>query len=492
MSFAWLSSESMHSILFASVRSVGTACTLALAGIYLHRRGFIAADGKRTLALISQQVTIPLLFFTKLIYCDKFSDAPCPNIMQSFESAWMLLLWPFYVVTLGLVVGYTAVVLSRTPRYHMREALVACAFSNSTGLPITLLSVIHTNFPATSDLGGRNPFLLLSVYLLVYPVLQWGLGGWILATSTSKASELEDELPWTITTRSATPLTLMECQQNFNIFRREETNKDSDPKNAIECACLLYDSNKNDQSIICEEGRHDMNANDSCHSFGTDITDNSSNNSTVDPRTNSKFTENLCCRGEDEPQEEYCDNEQDLDAAQDAKFVRVVSDADSLPETTSKGQITFWRKFVEITGRCVTPPVLGAVLGMIVASTPSLRGFFLNIENRKTPAPLEWMFDGFYSLGQAAVPINMILLGINLSTSFGSGSKNTYRNMAKNKETFSSATKLSIVLAKLVIMPMLGFLSIFLFRSYIWYIPEGKKRHVMPRSSNHIVSIDCI
>lgn len=55
----------------ASVRSVGTACTLAGVGIYLHRRGFVVGEGKRTLALISQQVTIPLFLFTKVIYCNQ-------------------------------------------------------------------------------------------------------------------------------------------------------------------------------------------------------------------------------------------------------------------------------------------------------------------------------------------------------------------------------------------------------------------------------------
>merc|ERR1712232_252298 len=91
-----LSSERMFKLLTASFRSVGTAITLAAVGIYLHRRGFISADGKRTLALISQQVTIPLLFFTKMIYCDKHLDEACPDVAKSFENVWMLLLWPCY------------------------------------------------------------------------------------------------------------------------------------------------------------------------------------------------------------------------------------------------------------------------------------------------------------------------------------------------------------------------------------------------------------
>ena len=55
----------------ASIRSVGTACTLASVGVYLHRRGFVDGEGKRTLALISQNVTFPLFLCTKVIYCNQ-------------------------------------------------------------------------------------------------------------------------------------------------------------------------------------------------------------------------------------------------------------------------------------------------------------------------------------------------------------------------------------------------------------------------------------
>ena len=81
----------IESTLLASIRSVGTACTLASVGVYLHRRGFIVGEGKRTLALISQQVTIPLFLFTKLVYCNQdWSLDPCPDITSSLADTWYL------------------------------------------------------------------------------------------------------------------------------------------------------------------------------------------------------------------------------------------------------------------------------------------------------------------------------------------------------------------------------------------------------------------
>jgi predicted permease len=104
----------------------------------------------------------------------------------------MLLLWPAYVVGWGIIVGYVGAKLAGTPKSQLRSVLAACAFSNSTGLPITLLTVVHTNFPDTTELGRIDPTLFLSVYLLTYPMLQWSIGGWLLAPEDEE-DQIEEE-----------------------------------------------------------------------------------------------------------------------------------------------------------------------------------------------------------------------------------------------------------------------------------------------------------
>jgi len=123
---------------------------------------------KRTLALISQ------FLFTKILYCNQdWSEVACPDVTKSLNSVWMLLFWPMYVCGTGVAVGALLIAfLSQTPKLQVRAVLAACGFGNSTGLPITLLTVVHINFPITSDLGRINPTLFLSVYLILYPVLQ--------------------------------------------------------------------------------------------------------------------------------------------------------------------------------------------------------------------------------------------------------------------------------------------------------------------------------
>jgi predicted permease len=118
----------------------------------------------------------------------------------------------------------------------------------------------------------------------------------------------------------------------------------------------------------------------------------------------------------------------------------------------------------EIASRCLQPPVIGAVLGLIVAST-RLRGIFVDLVNRADAAPLEWMFDGLYSVGQSAVPINMIILGCNLSASTLS------KKSASNPNILSNKTTAAIVIGKMVLMPVLGILSCWIL-SLWWKMPD--------------------
>lgn len=166
---------------FAAIHSVGTASTLAAAGVYLHRRGIVSQETKTALARYSQQIAIPALFFSKIVNCPQNSTHDkCPNVLDNISDAWVLLLWPCYVVGCGLLLGSAVVRIANTPIWQRRSILAAMAFANSSGLPITLLSVIQHNFESHGK-TTIDPNLFLSIYLIVYPILQWGIGGWLLA-----------------------------------------------------------------------------------------------------------------------------------------------------------------------------------------------------------------------------------------------------------------------------------------------------------------------
>jgi predicted permease len=398
----------------ASIRSVGTACTLAAVGVYLHRRNFVVGDGKKTLALISQQVTIPLFLFSKVVYCNQdWSDEPCPDVVEKLDDIWVLLLWPIYVVGWGLVVGYVAATLSGTP--NKKAAMAACAFGNSTGIPITLLTAVHSNFPSTTELGAVDPTLFLSVYLLLYPVLQWGVGGWLLAPEEEPESPLSPTSPL--------------FEQN-DTFRNVLNNDEMEHK---------YERTRR----------------------GLSETDASLYISEVDlvqlhlaAQESESFRRLSMVESTDSAEQRVVTEETSLVSKSDDNNITNQHHFHSLKETLNK-----------IASRCLQPPVVGAIMGLVVAATP-LRGILVDIKDRSSHAPLQWFFDALYAVGETAVPLNMMILGANLSVSFRAG-------FLEKNEYMTNKTMLAIVVGKMLVLPVIGVLSAIIFDKFIWDIPES-------------------
>ena len=495
----------------ASIRSVGTACTLAAVGVYLHRRGFVIGDGKRTLALISQQVTIPLLFFTKIVFCNQdWSNDPCPNITDSLKDVWVLMLWPIYVVAVGFSVGFGVAKLSKTPPHQLRGVLVACAFGNSTGLPITLLTVVHSNFPVSSDLGRIDPCLFLSVYLLMYPVLQWGIGGWLLAPEPRHGNktkgipersngdddgEIEQALLPTHHRRYSglAHNVLNRTQKMGNVYQwthRGMAEIDASLYMSVHDNLNTYGPPPNHSSQIVSKslGEDDqqpqpMAKDESFQSIGMDLSREDSVLTAMDAmiiQEGSRDNEDLPVHAMDSPLERsQLTNEQTFllqpIQSDDQTFTEEVSSEEESFDSDNTLEENCWDTMVKIVARCLQPPVVGALLGMFVASFPKLRGVFVDMIDRDDTAPLEWLFDALYNVGQAAVPINMMILGCNLSASYmNSKTTNPEEEMDQKKKLFSPETTISIVVGKMFIMPIVGFLSALLFKTYFWDIPDGR------------------
>lgn len=487
---------------------------MASVGAYLHRREFIVGNGKRTLALISQQVTIPAFLFTKIVYCNQdWSDLPCPDITGNLGDIWILIFWPAYVVSVGIAVGYIAARLSNTPKEQYRSVLAACAFGNSTGLPITLLTVIHANFAPTQELGAIDPTLFLSVYLLLYSVLQWSIGGWLLApsdsdikASTRSARSLEKgnggEVPQNIASSSLSPVTeSASAAGGYETLRSSITspvtnnvlnNKSAQTfyktlrRGISETDASLYISNadlvglaakhsEEEQALMAETIAVAMPSSPAI--FPIPVVPNLSANESngvepLPPMTLSapsaqQILSNsapLSPVGEQTPLlNQSAPATRNSVPETDGDNSSVGSNTAVTGITTHIDETSLWDTVAEILSRCLQPPVIGAVMGLIVASTP-LRGIFVDLVNRADAAPLEWMFDGLYSVGQAAVPINMIILGCNLSASTLSKKSASSANLLSNKTTAA------IVIGKMVLMPMLGILSCWVL-SLWWKMP---------------------
>ncbi len=349
--------NNVSSNFLASSRSVGTAVTMAGAGIYLHRLGLTNDDGKKLLAKISQKVTIPALLFTKIVYCKQDSSQDkCTSIFDMLDSVWMILFWPLYVVGCGLIVGKFVIRMTNTPMYHRPLVLACCAFANSTGLPITLLSVIHQNFSPSTELGRIDATLFLSIYLLLYPVLQWGIGGWLL---------MEDD------------------SDNDGKISEEGMKRIDDG--------VLEDNSKDSISLVKEENETACDA-----TAGVSVSYSQSSSSAlgnVEPNyfENSRLIDNY----HEERIIDYS-NYADYTNAIEQKQQQSTTEEEENDEDSQS--LLLWSILRNGFDKAMQPPVIGALSGLLVAAIHPLRAILVDIDDRNDDALLEFIFDGIYSV----------------------------------------------------------------------------------------------
>jgi len=176
------------SIVLATFESLLQAVVVAFAGFFLARRGIMGKEGAKLLSALTMKVTLPCLLFSQVL----------PAIdLHLLARAWPFLLLPIVFVGAGAGFGWLAVHITR-PSSDFSRGMIACvAFGNATALPIVVLSVIEKQIklvrardtlarvPTSSELEIHNPLVYVSIYLVLYPALQFIVGGWLLKPAST-------------------------------------------------------------------------------------------------------------------------------------------------------------------------------------------------------------------------------------------------------------------------------------------------------------------
>ena len=171
-----LTGEFLGLIIFAALRAILQAMTLASAGFYLGKRGVIPKSGAKLISAVSMRVAIPCLLFSRVL--------PAVDV-ELVISVWPMIFLPFVNVAAGSLLGWLVVKFTQPEESFRNGTIAAVALGNSTGLPIVLLSVIKDQIKYLWDdptaKGGAcpvyDPIVYLGVYLLTYPIVQWVAGG---------------------------------------------------------------------------------------------------------------------------------------------------------------------------------------------------------------------------------------------------------------------------------------------------------------------------
>lgn len=344
------------SILLVSLSAVGTMVVMASGGAMLRSKGVMTPQVSKGLGEVSMALTIPCLLFTTAVDCtqDDSSDE-CLRVSTLLHKGWPMLLLPIVYVSCGVLCGYVAAYVGKAEANFRRSAIAAVAFGNSTGLPITLLAVIHSHCKTGSDIKAVNPVLFLSIYLVLYPVLQWSVGSWLL-----KPQSARDDAA---------------CAGPPAIF-------EADPP----------------MPTLMPEGWTAVRAETEME-WGHAATWHPAESAP-------KQHEHL-------PRHKSCPQQGTAPAPAQAEVtVKLEEGRHGGPWETSEkpvavGKVGRRATLLTIARRVLPPPVRAALLGMTVAFVEPARGIFVGAHG----APLAWLFLGLSKLGAAAVPINMLILG---------------------------------------------------------------------------------
>lgn len=287
-------------VLIAALRAIGVSVSAMAAGFLGARLGIISPQAQKSMAAISMNILIPSLLFTRIIYCDQCNQhlaqcTRCSPFIDILCNSWVLILLPLVVVGIGVFLGKLTAVLTAAPSSFSKGTICPIAFGNSTGLPIVLLTVISQSAASLTPSKQLDPLQHLPVYLMLYPVLQWSIGSWLLADTAGPQAEAVDNDP-------------------------EISEVESIPSS---------------EASLAQTNKH------------------------------------KCC-------------------------LRVL------------------QELRNVLQQALTPPVLGALLGLLVSFTP-VRAWLVDLRDQDNDAPLQWFYAGLYKLGDAAVPVNLLILGSSLA-----------------------------------------------------------------------------
>ncbi|CAK9032124.1 unnamed protein product [Durusdinium trenchii] len=351
------------SLTLASLQSVGTIAVMALAGFWMTRLGIITNEVRKGLGELSMNLLLPCLMFSQVIYCNTITThgSPCPNMAQVILSSVDLFFWPIVVVGSGYILGYLAAALMRVPPSFRRAAAGSVAFGNSTGMPVVLLSTLAPSLIEQKVIAG-DPLLFLPVYLVLSPLLQWTVGSYIFRGTP------EDKGTGEAAVEAAD-------EGEESLLSSEEESSSIPVVHARTAHGALMSRVEGDEEDLSEEQ-------------GPSIT----RRQTIGVPMAKQVGNGFSAQAEVE----------DVLAVEDLRMPRRKSCAMAL----KKALFMF-----------LSPPVAATILGIFVAFIRPIQNQFVDLKDpdMRGTHSLTWLYKSIYVLGKSAVPVNLLMLGSNLS-----------------------------------------------------------------------------
>jgi len=328
------------------------------------------------------------------------------------------------------------------------------AFANSTGLSITLLGILG---PILLEAGvvETDPLKYQPVYLILYPILQWSVGSYLFGLSGKKQTKQEEqtekqgaagdtatqEEPAVDTMPSAGPLDpahtmpirLFSVAAEASVRMRRSASMAVQRSATLAATRSFFDPVDVDLAHVPDMAPSDL---------PTGILQAST------PNSNPVDTDSVDVES---------GGPSDAGASETATEIALVPGCPADQVRCHAGGCTLARRVVKglrsVLKHAVVPPVIGAVLGVVVAAIVPLRALLVDVTNTGRDPPLGLILIALQSIGRASVPVNMLVLGSNLA-------------QGANLRAVPCATTLGIIFMKQLGQPlMIGTALFFLARA---------------------------
>lgn len=387
-------------------------------------------------------VLMPCLLFTSVVDIKDASNYR--HMKELIEDCWVLLVMPIFVVGSGMALGKLVAVLTGCPADFTKACVGAVAFANSTGMSITLLQVLS---PALLQQGlvDVDPLVILPVYLLLYPMLQWTVGSYLFGLlGTSNETETEE------------PEKQQDTPTTAQLFRAVSDTLTLSSVPDLGFAMAPDFCPTDCQHSRVEQQRHSDRAQDLERSFSAD------SRGKQDSATPGLYALPMFSLGSQSSQgcshveQQRCSHtlpHLQSQRSQGSSAEESVSEGRSEPsdetsESSGKCQgqrpgCHCLRAAGKVIGNALVPPVIGSVLGLIVALIDPIQGLFVPLPGSGwSMPPLAFLFQAMLAIGRASVPVNMLVLGSNLSKGC-------------DFRAIPLSTNLGILIMKMIVQPML-------------------------------------
>eukprot|EP00898_Chlorokybus_atmophyticus_P007136 jgi/Chlat1/7423/Chrsp6S07440 len=354
-------------VFLTAVSAIGKVLLVALGGAWMARKGIINNQTSSSLSKMSFSLLLPCLLFSRL--------AAQKELDEKLLTLWTLPAGAIAYAVVGVVLGAILVRVLHVPPIFRGGVLTSVAFGNSQGLPIVLLvAICEAHFsPADED----RAIAYVAVYSIASSFLFWGLGPHLLTTGLDDYTTPDGG----IAPEAARDPKLMRV---LSAHVQRKLSRSASRRGSR--ASSVDGGNTPDQSVSA---------------------------ASLDDFAQSALQQPLLANDELSSPHPKTRHSSAAPAASLPPIPSLTDIANGLPPSQFAGRPTMRTRLSKFVVKSINavlqPPIVALILGSLVGMVDVL---YDAVVERNAPGHVVW--SAANTIGQAAVPVNMLLLGVRL------------------------------------------------------------------------------